>query len=88
MEEFNLTDWRKDLLEYYADEIEMNRPPEEDEFTKQDFCNIIKESENLDISIKTAEYWLEKAVDDGKATVRKFRTSGSATNLYRWVKDE
>ena len=86
--DFTLEDWHKDILEYYAEDIEMTRPPDEDEFTKQDFCDLMKREKGLEISIKTAEYWLAKAVEEGKATVRQFRTHGSATNLYRWVKDE
>ena len=88
MEEYSIADWRKDVLEYYAEDIEMNRPPDEGEFTKQDFCDLIKEEKGLDISIKTAANWLLKAMDEGKVTVRQYRDGGSPTNLYRWVKDE
>ena len=86
MNDFTLADWHKDILEFYADDIEMTRLPDADEFTKQDFCDLIKEKENLEISIKTAEYWLAKAIDEGRATMRQYRTKGSTTNLYRWVK--
>lgn len=87
MEEFAIEDWKADMLEYYAEDIEMMRPPDKDEFTKEDFCDLMEESEGLEMSIKTADYWLKKAIDDGKVTVRPWRQKGSITNVYRWVND-
>ena len=81
-------EWRDSMLAYYADDIEMERPAEDGEFTALEFVDLVK-NEGTIISVKKAQSWLAKAVREERATMRVWKNErGSKTNLYKWVGDE
>jgi len=85
MADFTLDDLDADILEFFSDEIELRRMPEEDEFTSRAFWEYVNKKEGVDITRKTARAWLDKAVRGGKAEMRAWRNAkGQDTNLYRW----
>ena len=89
MTEFTIADWHSDLLEYFADDIEMHRVPGEGEFTAHEFIKALEADDTLSLSYKSAQNWLEKAVKDGDYSKRKWiNENGVKTNLYKKVKDE
>ena len=86
MENFSLDDLDTDILDFFSEEIELRQPPEENEFTSKEFWEYVNSKPGVDISRKTALIWLNKAVTEGKATMRPWRSDkGHDTNLFMWV---
>jgi len=88
MEKFTVADWQSDLLEYFAEDMEMHAPKGDDEFTAQELAELL-EKEGTTITVKTAHAWMAKAIKEGRASMRKWLGDGGAeTNLYKWVGDD
>ena len=86
MADFSLDDLDADILDFFKDEIELRQPPEDKEFTSKEFWEHVNSKPGVDISRKTARIWLDKAVKEGKVTMRPWRSDrGRDMNLYIWV---
>lgn len=85
MENFSLDDLEHDLLDYFSEEIILHKPKEPDEFTAEEFKSWM--ATKVRMSVKTAHAWLNKAIDEGKASKREARHNGHPIIYYRWVKD-
>ncbi len=86
MENFSLDDLEGDIMDFFQDEIELRKPPKDNEFTSREFWEYVNSKPGVDISRKTARIWLDKAVGEGRANVRPWRSDkGHDTNLFMCV---
>ena len=86
MEDFSLDDLESDIMEFFSEEIELRKPPEDNEFTSKEFWEYVNSKPGVDISRKSARIWLDKAIREGKATMRPWRSDrGHDMNLFMWV---
>lgn len=87
MEDYTLDNYDADMLEYFKDDIELRKLPEEGEFTAVAFCEYVNSTSDVEITGRIARTWLDRAVTEGKVTMRTWRNErGHDNNLYRWVK--
>lgn len=86
MEDFSLEDLDTDILDFFSDDLELRRQPEEGEFSAAAFADHCRIS-CVVINSRIARTWLDRAVKEGKATVRRWRNDrGHDMNLYKWTR--
>lgn len=79
-------EWEKAALEYFQEEILLQLPPTEGEFTKRDLQRLLA-LEGIKLTVKACGDRMAKYVQEGRATQRVWRDRGHNTLVYKWVKD-
>lgn len=75
--------WKKDVDRYFAEEIELHQPQEDDEFTAIELREYLQEA-NVALSEKSAATWMNKAIKNGDVTSRLSLCNGRRTRLFRF----
>ena len=86
MEDFNLDDLDADITDFFKDDIELMRVPDEDEYTAEDIVEIVNSKPGVKISRNRVTRRMNKAIDDGKVTMRMWCNSdGEEVKVYKWI---
>ncbi len=75
--------WQKDISEYFDEEIELHQPKEDYEFTGKELKEYLLEK-NVVLSEKSANSWMNSAIDNGDVTSRMWLGGGRRMRLYRF----
>ena len=87
--DFTRADYESDLEEYFGRKVEKYIPPAEDEFSLEQFLEMMDDKFGAKMDISVARTMLNEGVDDGRLSCRPHQSGvGRPTTLYRWVKND
>ena len=75
--------WQKDINRYFAEEIVLHQPKEDNEFTAKELRDYLQEI-NVVLSDKSAGSWMRIAEKKGDVVSRMAMHDGRRMRLYRF----